>query len=257
MDKQNLFQLSFYGDVGQVCRVVDESADISDGSVGEQGDDDGDGSRHGAGGGVGATTSWPSSGKMTHRSAQIVNRKGGAQYEKVHNSTFSYLLHRERGANPDSSRDAGAWRLRLVQGLPHATYDEYRASPLHFACAARNREMIILLLQSGCEDSSANFYLHRPLFCSHMLEGDRELTEMFQFWLSRRNGWQEPGRQWAPRHHSVFPAAFKGLVRALATAMSCGDERKLCTDLLLCVIGWMPSDVATLVRWWPKKWRPP
>lgn len=260
MDKQNLYQLSFYGDVGRMGRAVDEAArDACGDAVAGEGEEDGDGSSIGAGGGSGATP-WPSSGSMTHRTAGIVNRKGGVQWQKMRNSTFSYLLHRERGAGAGSAgaaappRDGAAWRLRLVHGLPQATYEEYKASPLHFACAARSREVIILLLQAGCEDSPANFYLHSPLLCSHMLDGDQELTEVFQFWSSSRDEQRERLPLWAPRHHSHFPAVFKGLVRALAAALSRGDERELCNDLLLCLIGWMPSDVATLVRWWPK-WR--
>eukprot|EP01062_Namystynia_karyoxenos_P004499 TRINITY_DN11598_c0_g1_i1.p2 TRINITY_DN11598_c0_g1~~TRINITY_DN11598_c0_g1_i1.p2 ORF type:complete len:289 (+),score=60.36 TRINITY_DN11598_c0_g1_i1:390-1256(+) len=254
MDRDNLYQLSYYGEVKRTCSLLDapdHAADVGTGELFVGEDDDGDGYNRGAGGGSVPHRSSP--GRSNQReserlaaSERLVKSRGGAHWEVVRSSSFAYLLHHERVDG------APRWRLRLVQGLPGFTYEEYKATPLHFACAGRHREEIILLLQNGSKDCVANFYLHTPMLCSSMLEGDARLQELFAFW-------QRPPAlsAWAPAHHKCFPAAFQTAVRAVVAALGRVRNRPsehtlLCNDLLLAVIGWVPSDVATLVRWWPK-----
>eukprot|EP00755_Sulcionema_specki_P012322 Sspe_Gene.51112::Locus_28397_Transcript_2_3_Confidence_0.333_Length_989::g.51112::m.51112 len=187
LNKQNVFQLSFYGENKDLCEMVGQAHCSGDASLCGEGEDDGDGNSRDAGG-------------KREGVLRLVNQKGGALWEqkKGHPCSAAYLLHLE-------NRETPSWKLRLVQGLTVEKYEKYGASPLHFACAARNREGIIFLLQTGSRDSPAHFYQHTSLMCSQMLTDRPDLQELFAFWSSSNP-------QWGPDRHHLFPKLFRKVV---------------------------------------------
>jgi len=246
MDKRNLFQLAFYGDLRRICDVLAGEDGFGDGLELGGDDEGGDGHNRGAGGGSAGARSSPGRGQAEDNKARLANMRGGAHYERGRGTSYSYLLREEKtpGGEPP------VWRLRLVQGLPDATYEEFKATPLHFSCAAKHREGIIALLQAGAKDQTANFYQHASLSCYEMLVGAAKLQTVFDYWARGPSA-----KVWTPKNHDMFPTRFKAAVRATVLALSvdtaADDKRCLFHDLLISVIGWVPTDVVTLAQWWP------
>eukprot|EP01065_Artemidia_motanka_P045825 TRINITY_DN6810_c0_g2_i1.p1 TRINITY_DN6810_c0_g2~~TRINITY_DN6810_c0_g2_i1.p1 ORF type:complete len:282 (+),score=49.78 TRINITY_DN6810_c0_g2_i1:696-1541(+) len=249
MDRQSLHQLSFYGENKRICHLMEHAGTCCGDDIGELGGDDDDGYNRGAGGGaVSKRTSPPTSRQRADEAIRkVVNVKGGVHWERVRNTSISYVLHMEKGPHEGKPQ----WRLRLVQGLPDATHEEFKLSPLHFACAGRHREIIILLLQKGGKNTTASFYQNAPMCCSAMLGNDQNFQKLFSFWAA------PPSEHfWRPTHHAVFPEAFKRAAKAVMFALSrvtCPHEKqRLCNDLMLSVVQWLPTDVMTLTQWWPR-----
>ena len=199
MDYKNIFQLSFYNEVDRICNFVhqcgaDDGGEDDDGDGNNSGDSDSSGHRHGG---------------DKKRIKYILNSRGGVSSVTTENSNIenAYLLLKSSGGRFSRA----AWQLRSITGLTSSKYEKYGASPLHFACASRARESIILLLQNGCEDFRATFYGSSSLSGYEMIQSDEELRDVYSFWKSQNT-------LWSRESHKLFTQTFRRVAKVFMMA---------------------------------------
>eukprot|EP01060_Flectonema_neradi_P001999 TRINITY_DN1120_c3_g1_i1.p1 TRINITY_DN1120_c3_g1~~TRINITY_DN1120_c3_g1_i1.p1 ORF type:complete len:277 (+),score=41.90 TRINITY_DN1120_c3_g1_i1:72-833(+) len=233
MDHKNIYQLSFYNEVDRICNFVRHQCAADDGGE----DDDGDGSSNSSGDGYNYGGHRHSEDKERIRS--MLNTRGGVSSVTTENSNIenAYLLLKSNG----SRFSPPSWQLRSITGLTSSKYEKYGASPLHFACASRSRESMILLLQNGCEDFRATFYGSTSLSGYDMIQNDDDLKSDYSFWISQNTLWSRDS-------HKHFTSNFRRLVDLF---MKVNDKSRnwLCNDLSMEVISWIPTDVVLLNEW--------
>ncbi|KAJ9447300.1 hypothetical protein DIPPA_11527 [Diplonema papillatum] len=239
MDYDNIHQLAFYGEVKRICSTISSLESCEEGGQGQaiQGDcDDSDGNRQEL---PDSRSNRRKHSVAAERVRELVNKKGGVQLsnpspEDV--SSVGYLMRFEKGKT---------WKLRGILGITVEKYESFAVSPLHFACAGKSRESIILLAQSGSVDYTAPFFNYSNMSCKDMLRNDPHLLATLEYWMT-------PSPIWRPSEHHLFTDVFRSIVSVLFAANAKLADSGLCDDLIGQVAQWVPSSVYVQSRWWPE-----